>query len=59
MPRGVYPGLSPLSYLPATDLLLCFGHHLHVVCLDHSVLTEHSLNVKQSYDSPAALFLKF
>lgn len=48
MPRGIYPGLSPLSYLPAADLLLCFGHHLHVVCLDHSVLTEH--------DCQAALF---
>lgn len=38
VPRGIRPRLPAVPHLSASHLLLRFGHHLHVVSLDQSVL---------------------
>lgn len=38
VPRGIRAGLPAVPHLSAAHLLLRFGHHLHVVSLDQSVL---------------------
>lgn len=38
VPRGIRPRLPAVPHLPSSHLLLRFGHHLHVVSLDQSVL---------------------
>lgn len=57
MPCWVHPGLSPLPHLPAPHLLLCFGHCLHVVCLDQSILTVHGFNEQSCFSQLLLLLL--
>lgn len=42
VPRGIRLRLPAVSHLSAAHLFLRFGHHLHVVSLDQSVLVRQS-----------------